>query len=279
MSCQPGIQPKRYEIEPGNVVEILYFPALITWGGRVIHGFATRKGGVSEGPCATLNCGGSEEAAENVLSNRRSLCRTLGMDPSKLVGLRQVHGTQVVRVGSGGTDSSERSAALKEGDALITREVGLPLGILTADCLPIILVDPVSPAVGIVHAGWRGTLQGVLPQAIREMERAFGSSLSDLWAGIGPGIGPCCYEVGEEVASLFQGRYPGWSEWLCPKGEGHYRLDLARANLLQLAEMGIPEGQIELAGLCTCCHPSLFFSHRREQGKTGRMLNLVALSP
>lgn len=259
-------------------MEIFHFPAL-AWGGRVIHGFATRKGGVSEGAYATLNCGGTGDTEENILSNRKHLCKALGLDPHKLVCLRQVHGNAVVQVGAGGLAPSERSVAPKEGDALITREVDLSLGIMTADCLPIILVDPVSPAAGIVHAGWRGTLQGILLRAVREMESALGSSLPDLWAGIGPGIGPCCYEVGEEVAISFRERYPGWSAWLWPGKEGRYHLDLARANVLQLMELGIPERQIGVVKWCTCCHPSLFFSHRREQGKTGRMLSLVALSP
>lgn len=259
-------------------MEIFHFPALAC-AGRVIHGFATRKGGVSEGAYATLNCGGSGDMRENVLSNRKDLCQALGLDPHKLVCLHQVHGIEVVRVGPGGYTPSERSAVLKEGDALITREVDLPLAIMTADCLPIILVDPVSPAVGIVHAGWRGTLQDILPRAVREMERTLGSLLPNLWAGIGPGIAPCCYEVGEEVAGPFRERYPGWRAWLWPGREGRYRLDLARANLLQLKELGIPEQQIGLVGRCTCCHPSLFFSHRREHGKTGRMMSLVALSP
>ena len=188
------------------------------------------------------------------------------------------------------------------GDGLMTHRPGLLLGVLVADCLPILLVDAKQRVVAALHCGWRGTVRRLAEKAIGRMRLLFGSRPEDLWAAIGPGIGACCYAVGPEVAEEFTSQFRYGEQLLItksrplspleikravmvqplrsnfgPREKKEIHLDLPRANGQQLRDAGVPTRQIYSASLCTSCHPELFFSHRRDGGRTGRMMGAVGI--
>ncbi len=207
--------------------------------------FSTRQGGVSEGRYASLNLGllTADEPA-NVEENRRLLCDEVGADPERLALNRQVHGSLVRRAQAGNRG--------EHADGLWADERGVPMLVMTADCLPVAVarMNGGTPALAVLHVGWRGLLDGVIANGVE----ALGGRLA---AAIGPGIGPCCYEVGPEVAEHFEADLLSGSN-----------LDLWTAAERALRAAGV--GEVERTDLCTACNPDLFFSHRRDQGTTGR---------
>ncbi|MGI8422003.1 MAG: polyphenol oxidase family protein [Gaiellaceae bacterium] len=214
--------------------------------------FSTRVGGVSEGPYDSLNLGRmTGDAPENVIENRRRLCAALDADPDRATMTWQVHGTDVVRAEPLGIVTA--GTRHPQADGLWTAEPGLALLQLTADCVPIALVrlDGETPAVAVLHAGWRGLAGGVVARGVE----ALGSGR--LAACVGPAIGPCCYEVGDEVAGHFD-----------PALMRGRNLDLWVASEQALVAAGVEE--VERVDLCTACHSELFFSHWRDAGVTGR---------
>ena len=279
------------------------------------HGFSTRQGGVSqEYGGQQLNLGfTAEDTAENVVRNRRRLlCKLKAVDESgkawPLVLLHQVHSAAIHRVFGviGGQRGPEwarlgKNKALETaGDGLITSAAGVLLGVGVADCFPVIVADRKRRAVGVFHAGWRGTVQRIVEKGVGEMRRQFGCDPEDLVAAIGPGIGACCYEIGEEVEDefdsqfayskeLFEDVFDSWSLktkypmlFLNQRAPGHgepamsRHLDLVKANWCQLLDAGVPAENIESMNLCTACHTELFFSYRKER-VTGRMLAVVGM--
>jgi YfiH family protein len=211
--------------------------------------FSTREGGVSEGPWASLNLGRkTADKPERVDENRRRLCAEVGADPEALALNYQHHSATVVRARPGSRG--------EHADGLWTDEPGLPVLALTADCVPIALAraDGATPALAVLHAGWRGLLAGIVQAGVEAL------GPGPVEAAIGPGIGPCCYEVGEEVARPFTARFGG----VVSGG----RLDLWTASERALREAGCAD--IERLDLCTACAPERFFSHRRDGGVTGR---------
>jgi polyphenol oxidase len=212
--------------------------------------FTTRRGGVSEGPYASLNLGRkSGDDVDRVDDNRRIACDAIGADLEKLALNYQVHSDRVLRAAAGGRG--------EHADGLWTDEPDLPILAMSADCLPIALarVDATTPAVAVLHAGWRGLLAGIVTAGV---EALGGGKLA---AAIGPGIGPCCYEVGEEVAAPFRERF----------GDDvvrESRLDLWTSAERALRAAGV--GHVDRFDRCTSCEPETFFSHRRDAGKTGR---------
>jgi len=264
--------------------------AKIPW---LVHGFSTRPGGVSDlGGEKVLNLGFAEwDIRENVLENRRRLQSALGAESLTLCGLRQIH-SDVVQL------FDAPPAASCRGDASATNRPGLLLAVQTADCVPILLVDPQNRAVAAVHAGWRGTLQRIITKAIGKMHMQFGTKPSDLLAAIGPSIGGCCYEVGTEVASEFRSQFPNASDWfdelrtgdepnplqwLNMKPPGHQPppknvlLDLHKANHAQLLDAGLHTQNIVVSDLCTACRRDLLFSYRKEAGTTGRLMSVIGI--
>jgi len=192
--------------------------------------------------------------------------RGLGTEPPAYV--RQVHGADVIRAARGGFAG--------RADALATDRPALPLAISTADCLPIVLYDARAGRLAAVHAGWRGTVQGVTRAAIDALLEA-GSAADDLMAAVGPSIGPCCYEVDEPVIERLQAAFPDrWEAWVTPKGPGKWMLDLWRANQDQMTGAGIRADRVDNLRLCTGCRPDLLFSYRRERG-AGRLVTVAAL--
>lgn len=225
------------------------------------HGFSTRLGGVSSPPYDTLNLGnGTEDKKELVSQNRTRFFHSLGIDPSRCVFPGQIHGDHVQTV--------TRAGACPDTDAVLTREPGLVLTIQTADCLPVYLIDPIQMVVGLVHAGWRGSRAGIVSKTVRQMMRDFGSAPTDIQVFIGPSIGPCCYEVDQNVSGQFDPHYLSGT-WL----------DLWQYTEDQIQKVGIHRKKIYRANLCTRCHTNWFFSHRASQGKTGRMIAYLAIRP
>jgi hypothetical protein len=227
------------------------------------HAVFTRLGGVSESPFAELNLGhtvGDDPAA--VEENHHRAYHALGVTDHDVVTAWLVHGRTVRVVGR-----RQAGQVISQTDGLITQEHGLMLFQRFADCMPVLFYDPVHAAVGIAHAGWRGTLAGVAPATVRAMQSAFGSRPRDLWVGIGPGIGPCCYEVGSDVTQAVGAAFET-PEALLPKVNGAVHFDLPGGNVRQLRSLGVEH--IEVAPICTACRVDEFFSHRAEGGKTGR---------
>jgi YfiH family protein len=202
----------------------------------------------------------------------------LGFDFARLTTARQVHGCQAeyVTESLAGRGRESYADALPETDALYTDCAGLPLMLLFADCTPIILANPTRRLVSVVHAGWRGSVQAILSKTLAQICRQFQALPQDFWAVIGPSVGPCCYEVGEEVYQAAQA-LPGFPTFMRESDNGKWRFDLQSANKEQLLAAGVPPAQIVVSGLCTACHNGLFFSHRAENGKTGRFAALVCL--
>jgi YfiH family protein len=262
----------------------------------LVDGFSTRAGGFSQSYGEDeLNLGFTkDDSKETVSRNRAAFQRELGVAGWPLITLRQVH-SDIIRV----VDSPLESQL--GGDGLITKTAGLLLGIQTADCLPIILVNPKRRAVGVFHAGWRGTVQRMVEKGVGEMRRCFGTQARDLKAVIGPGIHGCCYEVGAEVREKFESQFAYAAKlfrvveesdpvrekypmlFLTARAPGHSELpkkiflDLVEANRRQLLAAGVPAKSIEASPLCTNCRTDLLFSYRAEKGRTGRMMGVVGI--
>lgn len=263
----------------GEVV-YLTFPRL-EQTGAVVHGFTTRLGGVSQGDCSSMNLSfsrGDEEAA--VYENYRRIGEAVGFSSESVVCSDQTHTTNVRRVGK-----AEKGCGLysprpyQEVDGLITNEPGVTLATFYADCVPLYLVDPVKKAVGLSHSGWRGTTGKIGKVTVKAMEREFGSRPEDILAVIGPSICQDCYEVSEDVADAFRSAYPPaiWERLLLKKENGKYQLNLWEACRENFLEAGIPENNIVMPEICTCCNPDFLFSHRASKGKRGNLAAFLML--
>jgi YfiH family protein len=240
------------------------------------HGFSTRLGGVSEGVYATLNLGFRVgDLPERVAVNRKRLAEVLGYDPERAVAGQQVHGDEVALVTAreAGAGALELETALPATDGLVTSTPGLALVAFFADCVPVVLADTRRRAVGIAHAGWRGTLKLIAGKALARMSMAFNTNPAECVAVLGPAIGPCCYTVGGQVAEAFL----PWGDRVVRRDGGVWRVDLWEANRRVLVAAGVPRGSIGVVKVCTACHPELMFSHRRDGGKTGRMAAVAAI--
>ena len=290
-----------------NGVEWLSVPA---WGKSswLWHGFSTRRGGLSrvfcdDGDQGELNLGFTAphgqamDDRETVAQNRRLLAEAITGDAATpLVALRQIHSNLVVLADAG-------RELPRKADGLMTDVPGLLIGIQTADCIPILVADRKRRAVAAFHAGWRGTVKRIVESGIGRMRLAFGSRPEDLTAAIGPGIGPCCYAVGEEVLSEFESQFSYARElfhevydsdpirtrypmlFLTQRAPGHsdigpsLHLNLAEANRRQLLAAGLKPRAIHFVGGCTSCRPEMFFSHRASEGRTGRMMSVIGIRP
>jgi len=273
-------------------LRILQAPALakLPW---LIHGFSTKPGGVSmQAAQKVLNLGFTEwDTKENVLENRRRLQSAIGAADLKLISLKQIH-SDVIHL------FDAAPPALCQGDASITNRSGLLLSVQTADCVPILLVDPKSRAIAAIHAGWRGTLARIVVKAIGQMQMQFKSNPADLLAAIGPSIGGCCYDVGTEVATQFLSQFPEAPEWfdefrtgdepnpvqwlnMMPPGHQpppkNVLLDLRKANRAQLLGAGLRSSNIFVSDLCTACRRDLLFSYRKEGPASGRLMSVIGI--
>jgi polyphenol oxidase len=237
------------------------------------HAFPTRAGGVSDPPFDTFNMGGRMgDHGPSVAENRRRLLAAVGGDQLYLV--RQVHGPAVAVVGAG--DGPEGVAG-READAVITDVPGAAIGVFVADCVPLLLADPVSGACAAVHAGWRGVVAGVVPATVRALAAAYGSGPVGLRVALGPAIGACCFEVGPEVVEAFAAALPGAGAMFVREHVGaRPHIDLKAALRLQLQALGVPPEQIDAGPECTRCDGAArFYSYRRDNGRTGQHLAVI----
>lgn len=288
--------------KPETEIEVIQAAGLskIPW---LVHGFSTRRGGFSKiyGGNA-LNLGFTKDDSRAAVERNRSwFLKQLGAvdrksEPWPLVTLRQVHSDLIHRV-------HELPDHPLVGDGLVSSTPGLLIGVQTADCLPVIMIDPKKKAVGVFHAGWRGTVKRIVEKGVGEMRRWFGTVPRDLQAAIGPGIHKCCYEVGEEVRTKFQTQFAYAVElfhevkdsdpirerypllFLTARAPGHSELpqklflDLVEANRRQLLTAGVLSKNIWVSELCTACRPDLLFSYRAEKGNRGRLMAVVGIRP
>ncbi len=239
---------------------------------ELVHGVFTRLGGVSPAPWHELNVGGTVgDETERVIENRRRSFEAVGLPFESVADLWQVHSADTWRA-----DAPKGSLPyLAKADALVTNRPGVSLFLRFADCVPILLYDPVQQALGIVHAGWRGTVQDAAGSAVRALAEHYGSQPADLLAAIGPSIGPDHYPVGPEVVEQVHAAFPGPNGLLQRVGDQTH-FDLWQANERALRRAGVQH--VEIAGLCTACRTDLFFSHRGEAGRTGRFGAVIALA-
>lgn len=256
--------------------------AVLAESRGIVHAFSTRQGGVSRSPFATLNLGQSVgDIPAAVEENRRRFFGAFGIDPARVVRVWQAHGNGVVCVDAelAGRPGFPSCLMDERGtfDALITQLPGLALTVSTADCLPILIHDPVRRAVAAVHAGWRGTAQRIAARALAAMRDAYGTDPSDCRAAIGPGIRGCCFEVDAAVTEVMAAALPSWERHARANRPGHWLLDLAEVNRAVLESAGVCDDRMEDVGLCTSCRNEIFFSHRADKGRTGRMMNFILL--
>ena len=248
-------------------------------GAGFVHGFTTRAGGVSAPPYDTLNLGGKwGDDPAHVSENRRRLAQAAGGQPFVA---RQVHGTTVRRVRA---DEDRAEVARHEADGLCSDVPGLVLGVFVADCVPVLLADPRTGAAAAVHAGWRGTVAGILPEAVRVLSAEFGARPQDLRVALGPAIGPCCFEVGLEVVEAFAAAIPDARERgivrPSPRGVADKaQVDLHAANRLLLAQAGVDPQAVDAVPGCTRCDRQRFFSFRRDGASTGQQMAFVGRAP
>ena len=247
--------------------------------GGVAHGFSTREGGVSEGIYASLNLGPNRgDEREHVLENYRRFTAAIGAQAEGLVCAHQVHGDTVRCV-----TTADRGKGLErpwdfEADGLITDVPGLCLAVLTADCLPILLYDPVRRVVGAVHAGWRGTALGIAAKAVERMVDCYGCDRLDILAAIGPGISKCCFETHEDVPNAMT-EAMGASALHCIQvlPTGKFRVDLKALNAKRLESAGLDPEHIAISGDCTACLPEKYWSHRITKGERGSQAAMIAI--
>jgi YfiH family protein len=241
-------------------LEILRSPLL----DRFPHGFTTRRGGCSAPPYRALNLGGAVgDDPARVAENWVRLRRATGLDFARV---RQVHGDRVVAASRPGPPE-------EEADAVVSAARGVAACVSVADCAPILVGDPASGAVAAVHAGWRGTLARAAERAVRALADWHGARPEALLAAVGPAIGPCCYEVSPDLAERFRAAFGPAAGNPSP---GQARVDLWHANERVLLGAGLRRERVDVVRRCTSCEDLLFFSHRRESGKTGRQVGFIA---
>jgi len=256
-----------------ELLDILFFKNLSACK-ELRHFISTRTGGFSKAPYHSLNLSFHVgDDSEKVMKNRKRLAGTIGIPLNQFTIARQIHSGNVSIISDElrGSGSTDYESAIADTDAMVTNGADICLLILVADCVPMLFFDPVQRAIGVAHAGWRGTLQLIAQKTVMVMEKAFGSTPGDIIVGIGPSIGPCCYRVGPEVISQFENTFHTTKGLIVNKSDdGTGYLNLWLANLDQLLHSGIKRSNIELARICTQDNSDLFFSYRHQQGDTGR---------
>jgi YfiH family protein len=248
---------------------------------NVTNVVTTRHRGRSVPPYGSLNLAlhvGDDPDA--VLENRAIIAQLFGFEPEWFTVSQQIHGSAVAVVGSHdrGSGAIVEGDAVKGADAMVTNAPGTPLMILVADCVALSLFDPRNNAIGIAHAGWRGTCGRIAEKTVQTLVETYGSDPADILVGVGPSVGPCHFTVGSDVVDAFRGEFgDGISAYLQEDPEGTSRLDLWEANTVQLLTAGVSRDHIEQSGLCTVCRADLFFSHRYHHGFSGRFAAVMML--
>ncbi len=247
-------------------------------GMPIIHGMSGRRPGDGHDGDVGHGRGTTPEVIE---ANRTAFLDAVAIAPDALTVGRQTHGTrvEVVDAVSRGRGRFPEFDGFPATDGLVTADPTVALGVIVADCVPIVIYDPVAHAVGVVHAGWRGTVGGIAVEAVETMKRAFGSNPADLIAGIGPSIGPCCYQVGDDVIEAWNASELDRTGAAVCAGGTHF--DLWSANRIALAAAGVDERRVEISGVCVRCQIERYFSYRAAgsgAATAGRMLMVAQLS-
>ena len=238
---------------------------------NLIHVVTTKK---QSEPCNFSLALHTGENTSDIITNRKKLAKSFNIKPLHYITAKQTHSDHihiVTKRETLGWNSLE--ASIEDCDALITNLTDLVLTILTADCVPILLFDPKSQTIAAVHAGWKGTIAQILSKTVKKMINVFDCNPRDIQVGIGPSIGKCCYEVGEDVAKYFHHLPYAYTT----KKNNKYMLDLPTINKQQLMEVGIEKKNIEMSNICTACEVNRFFSYRKEGGCTGRFMSMILL--
>ncbi len=253
--------------------EIRYYTFELLSETKLIHAVFTRRGGVSPAPWDSLNLGGTVgDLSAHVQENRERAFHSIGRNISTIYDVWQIHGSEVFR-----TDSPRQlNIPHRKADAILTDRSFVTLLMRFADCVPILLYDPRRQVIGLVHAGWMGTVKRTVKEAIRTMEVEYGSRPGDIMAGIGPSIGPHHYQVGPDVVKQVIASFGQDSTQFLSNKNGAVQFNLWEANRMILAEAGVKD--IEVAGICTACNLDDWYSHRGENGRTGRFGVLIGLA-
>lgn len=257
-----------------NGVPFLSYP-MLEKTGVVNHGFSTRLGGVSKGPCATMNISTTRgDDPQAVTENCRRIAAAIGVRAEDLTYTHQTHTTNVAVV-----KEQDCGRRFMETDGLVTNVPGICLVTFYADCVPLYFVDPVKKVIGLSHSGWRGTVHKMGKVTVETMSREYGTDPKDIYAAIGPSICQDCYEVSEDVIDEFRQHFEQklWPELFYRKENGKYQLNLWKANEAVLTEAGIPKQQIAVTNVCTHCNPEILFSHRATGNKRGNLSAFLAL--
>ncbi|MDP9130342.1 MAG: peptidoglycan editing factor PgeF [Candidatus Binatota bacterium] len=236
----------------------------------LLHGFTGRRGGKSVGRYAGLNV--SYRVGDDIKVVSQNVCDlklAIGIHDGKIVTMQQVHGDNLIEV----TDKKMKEAG--EADGMVTAENGVYLGVLTADCVPLLFIAPKQRLAAAVHAGWRGTLAGIAAKAVEFFSRRYGVGAGDLEVALGPSIGVCCYEVNDDVATPLMKKWGALTTPSIAMKDGKPHINLSRLNRDILRAAGVPGTQLFQIGPCTRCAAEEFFSYRREGGETGRQIAVV----
>ena len=245
-----------------------------------VHAFTTRPGGVSRGIYESLNLAkGRGDDMDNVRENYRRVCAALGADMGKLVFTNQVHGDLVRRVTAADRGKGLDRPVDYEADGLMTNVPGLVLAVFAADCIPILLFDPVERVVAAVHAGWRGTALGIAARAVEGMATQYDCKGENILAAIGPGISQCCFETDADVPNAMTAAMGSAAlPFIRDRGEGKFGVDLKGLNTLWLTRAGLREGHMDISPDCTMCRHEKYWSHRYTKGERGSQAALITLT-
>ncbi len=268
----------RIIVQKKSDLEFLEFRNLKNYQDILTHCFTTRLGGVSSGDCTSLNLSfNRNDSRENVLANYHIIAGAIGADFDKMVLSHQVHDNKIRYVGSGDAGKGlTRESDIIGYDGLTTDVPGIPLVTFYADCVPVLMLDPVKKAITAVHSGWKSTLANISLEALRLMQERYKSNMEDLQVAVGPSICKNCFEVGAEVYELFMDKYP-WCDTYTDRLNDKYHINLQQIIKRVLTDSGVPEKNILLSDTCTKCNNDVFFSYRGDRKKTGSLAAIMML--
>ncbi len=261
-----------------NGVTFLTADSFLAHGGAA-HGFSTRMGGVSTGIHASLNLGSTRgDDPDCVRENYRRFCDAIGADVTSIVMSNQIHSTAIRTATAADIKKDLYDPEGYECDGLITNIPGLALTIFSADCIPVLLYDPIKRVIAAVHAGWRGTAGDIVGKAVWRMREAYGCKAEDILTAIGPGISQCCFETHSDVPHAMTEALGNLTKpHISPQENGKFRVDLKSINASLLQRAGVSPTHIEICEDCTACRPDLYWSHRVTQGKRGSQAAILQL--
>ena len=256
--------------------EFITFPSLNDHED-LFHCFTTRKGGVSKGEFASMNLGfGTGDTEEDVYINYKIMAERLDLDIDDIVETDQTHTNNVRYVAESDKGRAMKDPDFTDVDGLYTDKRNIALMTFHADCTPLFFYDPIKKAIGMAHAGWRGTLKNIAGKMVEKMVGELGCNPKNIKAVIGPSLGQCCFEVDKDVSDMFLSYDEKYSDFMIVKGD-KFHFDLWEINKYLMTKQGMKESNIEISGLCSKCRNDMFFSHRAQRGKRGLMCGIIML--